>query len=78
MDSTPSVSTGAIGSRFISQEDVDAVRAVREEQWKAAYARSVQIISPWNHTKSSSFLDLARNLHLGPQMMYTTVGAWQK
>ncbi|KAJ6621251.1 N-terminal domain of NEFA-interacting nuclear protein NIP30-domain-containing protein, partial [Mycena sp. CBHHK59/15] len=43
----PSLSSGAIGSRFVSQDDVDTAkasrfirhRARRDEQWKAAYAR---------------------------------------
>jgi|ERR1700722_17280974 len=39
-DSIPSISTGAVGSRFVSQADIEAARARREEQWKVAYARS--------------------------------------
>ncbi|KAF9460782.1 N-terminal domain of NEFA-interacting nuclear protein NIP30-domain-containing protein [Collybia nuda] len=35
----PSLSTGAVGSRFVSQSDVDTAKARRDEQWKAAYAR---------------------------------------
>ncbi|KAJ7293694.1 N-terminal domain of NEFA-interacting nuclear protein NIP30-domain-containing protein [Mycena rebaudengoi] len=35
----PSLSSGAIGSRFVSQDDVDTAKARRDEQWKAAYAR---------------------------------------
>jgi len=38
-EAIPSISTGAVGSRFVSQSDVEAARARREEQWKAAYAR---------------------------------------
>ncbi|KAJ6503416.1 N-terminal domain of NEFA-interacting nuclear protein NIP30-domain-containing protein [Mycena vitilis] len=30
---------GGIGSRFVSQDDVDTAKARRDEQWKAAYAR---------------------------------------
>lgn len=37
----PSLSTGAVGSRFVSQNDVDTAKARRDEQWKAAYARYV-------------------------------------
>lgn len=35
----PSLSTGAVGSRFVSQDDVEVAKARRDEQWKAAYAR---------------------------------------
>jgi len=38
-DSIPSISTGAVGSRFVSQGEIDTAKARREEQWKAAYAR---------------------------------------
>ncbi|KAL5495146.1 hypothetical protein ACEPAI_608 [Sanghuangporus weigelae] len=30
---------GSVGSRFVSQDDVDSAKARRDEQWKAAYAR---------------------------------------
>ncbi|KAJ7361620.1 N-terminal domain of NEFA-interacting nuclear protein NIP30-domain-containing protein [Mycena albidolilacea] len=35
----PSLSAVGIGSRFVSQDDVDTAKARRDEQWKAAYAR---------------------------------------
>lgn len=38
-EAIPSISTGAVGSRFISQSDLETAKARREEQWKAAYAR---------------------------------------
>ncbi|KAI0286995.1 NEFA-interacting nuclear protein NIP30 [Russula aff. rugulosa BPL654] len=38
-EAIPSISTGEVGSRFVSQSDVDTARTRREEQWKAAYAR---------------------------------------
>ena len=38
-EAIPSISTGAVGSRFVSQSDVEAARTRRDEQWKAAYAR---------------------------------------
>ena len=38
-DSIPSISTGAVGSRFVSQSEIETAKARREEQWKAAYAR---------------------------------------
>jgi hypothetical protein len=37
----PSLSSGIVGSRFVSQDEVDAARTRRDEQWRAAYARSV-------------------------------------
>jgi len=38
-EAIPSISTGVVGSRFVTQSDVEAARARRDEQWKAAYAR---------------------------------------
>jgi hypothetical protein len=35
----PSLSDGVVGSRFITQDEIDSARARKEEQWKAAYAR---------------------------------------
>jgi hypothetical protein len=37
----PSISGGAVGSRFVSQTDIESARARRDEQWKAAYARFI-------------------------------------
>ncbi|KAF7436934.1 hypothetical protein PC9H_003768 [Pleurotus ostreatus] len=42
----PSLSSGAVGSRFVSQDDVETARARRDEQWKAAYARHVPPPAP--------------------------------
>jgi hypothetical protein len=38
-DSIPSISTEGVGSRFVSQNEIDTAKARRDEQWKAAYAR---------------------------------------
>ena len=38
-DALPSISSGTVGSRFVSQEELDTAKARRDEQWKAAYAR---------------------------------------
>lgn len=35
----PSLSTGVVGSRFVTQDEVETAKARRDEQWKAAYAR---------------------------------------
>ncbi|KAF9481436.1 hypothetical protein BDN70DRAFT_546063 [Pholiota conissans] len=35
----PSLSTGIVGSRFVTQDEVETAKQRREEQWKAAYAR---------------------------------------
>jgi len=37
----PSLSSGVVGSRFVSQDDIESAKARRDEQWKAAYARSI-------------------------------------
>lgn len=35
----PSLSSGVVGSRFVTQDEVETAKQRREEQWKAAYAR---------------------------------------
>ncbi|KAF5336824.1 hypothetical protein D9611_003281 [Ephemerocybe angulata] len=35
----PSLSDGVVGSRFVTQDEIDSARERRDEQWKAAYAR---------------------------------------
>ncbi|KAF9511291.1 hypothetical protein BS47DRAFT_1299056 [Hydnum rufescens UP504] len=35
----PSISSGSVGSRFVSQADIEKAKATRDEQWRAAYAR---------------------------------------
>lgn len=39
MEDLPSLSSGSVGSRFVSQTDLEEAKQKREEQWKAAYAR---------------------------------------
>ncbi|KAI0778518.1 N-terminal domain of NEFA-interacting nuclear protein NIP30-domain-containing protein [Trametes elegans] len=38
-DAIPSISTSGVGSRFVSQSELEIAKAKRDEQWKAAYAR---------------------------------------
>ena len=45
-DSIPSISTGTVGSRFVSSNDIETAKARRDEQWKAAYARQ-EITNPY-------------------------------
>jgi hypothetical protein len=40
------VSVGGVGSRFISQNDLEEAKARRDDQWKAAYARLGQVPPP--------------------------------
>jgi len=39
----PSLSSGVVGSRFVTQDEIEVAKARREEQWKAAYARLGQV-----------------------------------
>lgn len=39
IDAIPSISSGSVGSRFVSQNELEVAKNRREEQWKAAYAR---------------------------------------
>jgi hypothetical protein len=45
-DAIPSISAGAVGSRFVTESDIDDAKARREEKWKAAYARSAATLAP--------------------------------
>ncbi|KAH9944096.1 N-terminal domain of NEFA-interacting nuclear protein NIP30-domain-containing protein [Epithele typhae] len=38
-DAIPSISTVGVGSRFVSQGELEAAKSRRDEQWRAAYAR---------------------------------------
>ncbi len=64
-EAIPSISTGVVGSRFISQSDVEAARARREEQWKAAYARYLSLSSSISF--SPAFLRLGQEPPPPPQ-----------
>ena len=39
-EGVPTVSVTGVAARFVSETDIDAARSRREQQWKAAYARS--------------------------------------
>lgn len=43
-EAIPSMSSGSVGSRFVSQAELDQANAVRDEQWKAAYARYLSLL----------------------------------
>lgn len=58
----PSLSTGIVGSRFVSQDEVDTARARRDEQWKAAYARLGQEPPPQQQEDSYDGRSLAEKL----------------
>ncbi|OJT03064.1 Protein FAM192A [Trametes pubescens] len=38
-EALPSIQTTGVGSRFVSQSELETAKAKRDEQWKAAYAR---------------------------------------
>jgi len=38
-DSVPSLSSGNVGSRFVTEKEVTSAREKRDEEWKAAYKR---------------------------------------
>jgi len=40
-EAIPSISEGAVGSRFVSQSQLDTANEARDAQWKAAYQRFV-------------------------------------
>lgn len=44
----PSLSSGTVGSRFVSQNDIDKANETRDAEWKAAYARLAQSLRVTN------------------------------
>ncbi len=46
----PSMSSGPVGSRFVSETELDQAKANREAQWKAAYARLVSQCLAFSHS----------------------------
>ncbi|KAG8887510.1 hypothetical protein FRB98_009526 [Tulasnella sp. 332] len=72
----PSLSSGSVGSRFVSQNDIDAANATRDEQWKAAYARltfSVTIVVLYTILRLIAMCtkDLDKNRLHDPKRMHT-------
>ncbi|KIK71168.1 hypothetical protein GYMLUDRAFT_150183 [Collybiopsis luxurians FD-317 M1] len=61
-DSIPSVSLGAVGSRFVSSDEIEIAKARREEQWKAAYARLGQEPPPQPQADAFDGRSLAEKL----------------
>lgn len=63
----PSLSSGVVGSRFVTQDEIESAKARKEEQWKAAYARFELFCTPFvPPLKSIPFFllpDSVRNLH---------------
>lgn len=67
----PSLSTGVVGSRFVSQNDLDNAKARRDEQWKAAYARLGQDPPPQQQEDSYDGRSLAEvSLCFSQRAMY--------
>ncbi|KAG6842564.1 hypothetical protein C0991_000090 [Blastosporella zonata] len=58
----PSLSAGVVGSRFITESDLDTAKARRDEQWKAAYARLGQEPPPQQQEDSYDGRSLAEQL----------------
>ncbi|KAG6885452.1 hypothetical protein C0993_001532 [Termitomyces sp. T159_Od127] len=60
-DSTtiPSLSAGVVGSRFVTETELDTAKARRDEQWKAAYARLGQEPPPQQQEDSYDGRSLA-------------------
>jgi len=58
----PSLSAGIVGSRFITQDEVETAKVRREEQWKAAYARLGQEPPPQQQEEVYDGRSLAEKL----------------
>lgn len=55
----PSLSAGVVGSRFVTETELDTAKARRDEQWKAAYARLGQEPPPQQQEDSYDGRSLA-------------------
>ncbi|KAF8203664.1 N-terminal domain of NEFA-interacting nuclear protein NIP30-domain-containing protein [Pholiota molesta] len=58
----PSLSSGVVGSRFVTQDEVETAKQRREEQWKAAYARLGQEPPPQQQEEVYDGRSLAEKL----------------
>ncbi|KAG6879723.1 hypothetical protein C0992_012326 [Termitomyces sp. T32_za158] len=58
----PSLSAGVVGSRFVTETELDTAKARRDEQWKAAYARLGQEPPPQHQEDSYDGRSLAEKL----------------
>ncbi|KAF8642273.1 hypothetical protein AX16_009546 [Volvariella volvacea WC 439] len=63
----PSLSSGPVGSRFITQDEIESAKARREEQWKAAYARFVSVVPSTTFFSGKPFL-------FSPSSLYSRLG----
>jgi hypothetical protein len=64
--------TGSVGSRFVTQSEIDSAKEQREEDWKAAYARyddSQRTLQP----VAENIIDWDKNLHHDLQRMQSTM-----
>ncbi|KAG6860115.1 hypothetical protein C0995_015553 [Termitomyces sp. Mi166 len=66
----PSLSTGVVGSRFVTETELDTAKARREEQWKAAYARLGQEPPPQQQEDSYDGRSLAEKLAANKVLLY--------
>jgi hypothetical protein len=76
----PSLSAGVVGSRFVSQNEIETAKARRDEQWKAAYARCY-IVSRnlFSYMVTEHCVsDLAKNHPRSPLRILMTAEVWQK
>lgn len=74
----PSLSDGAVGSRFVTQDEIEAAKARKEEQWKAAYARSVRTLYFHPNHHPTCHLGSAKILHPANKKTITMVAVLLK
>jgi len=75
----PSLSTGVVGSRFVTQDEVETAKARRDEQWKAAYARlTILVLIALLLLRNILFTDWVKNRLLNSKKTLTTADLLQK
>jgi hypothetical protein len=74
----PSLSTGVVGSRFVTQDEVETAKARRDEQWKAAYARLVFVFVALLLLRNILSTDLVKNHLLNNKKTHTMADLLQK
>jgi hypothetical protein len=80
-EALPSISAGVVGSRFVTQSDIEAAKARRDEQWKAAYARFLRLSLSQLSFSLNHFLPplgWAKNRPLHRKRTRTMVVVWQR
>lgn len=79
-DAIPSISTAGVGSRFVSQDELEDAKARRDEQWRAAYARyrAVFLMNSYHLSEFESTSDIPQTWARTPAAASGRRVRWQE